>query len=164
MDILLREHQPTAARLGKVEQERVAKSVSTEREPRTHQALLILVAEQPITQALAVVILFQHLVPLRRQLRGQGAAIVEWIGTARKAVPGLSQRTHIARDHARAITVARLARRADWASSFKTRHRALELRTLRQCCLSERMPERAGTFPLRRSACLGGRGFGRSRP
>jgi len=145
---------------GGIEQARVVERVSTERQAGTHQAVLVLLLQPPMAQALARVVSPPYLLPLRRQLIRQGAAIVKPIlRAARKAVPKLPGRAHVAREHACTFAVARFSRWADCAWFFQASHRTSEFRPLNR--LSERMPEGGEEpFLLRRGVFLGGWQFG----
>ena len=77
-----------ARHLGNIEQARVIERVTERLEAITLQALLILVLQQLMAQALAGVILSPHLSLLRRQLIRQSAAIANPILRATsKAIP-----------------------------------------------------------------------------
>ena len=81
---------------GNVEPQHVVERVSTERfQAETSQALLILVSQLLMAQALARVVLALHLSFLRCQLILERSAIVQPIlrDAATKAVPRLSRRT-----------------------------------------------------------------------
>ena len=76
--------------LGSIEQERVRGRVSAKTRARTHQALLILLLQGTIAQALAVVTLALHLFALLGQFARQPVAIVkQTLRAASKSVPGL---------------------------------------------------------------------------
>lgn len=124
-----------------VGQECIAKRKRTEGlQPKALHALIILVLQVPVDQALAGIIASAHLLPLSLQLTGQVAAVVKPVlRAAANSVPGLSRATEVARGQACAL--ARSAGRAS-ARLLQATCRTVKFGK-NWLCLSDRMPERA---------------------